>query len=292
MSDTAFQIQYREEFIAGFEVGVSLLRNCCVTEAVIKGNQATFLTADSGGAVAQTRGVNGLIPSRTDNLNQYTATLVEQHDLVQRTGFNLFASQGDGKRIMQETSLKVINRTIDLDILSGLSSTTNSVGVLGSGAGTAANLQIVTHALSKLGNNAVAIDEIDNMFFIGTPGFYAYLLGIKEFVNVQWVRVQPLPEAAPNIGASKSAGRMMMRWAGFNWAFSPLITGVGTANELCYAFHRDSMGHAVNSGEIMAMADYHRRQDYSWARTSVYMGSKLLQNKGVIQVNHDGSGMA
>ena len=76
MSDTAFQVQYREEFIAGFEVGQSLLRTCVVTEAVIKGNQATFLVADSGGAVAQTRGVNGLIPSRTDNLNQFTATLI------------------------------------------------------------------------------------------------------------------------------------------------------------------------------------------------------------------------
>ena len=291
MSDTAFVVQYRQEFVAGFEVSTSLLRSCCITEAVIKGNQATFLVADSGGAVAQTRGVNGLIPSRTDNLGQFTATLVEQHDLVQRTGFNLFASQGDGKRIMQETSMKVINRTIDLDILSALSATTNTLGTLGSGAGTPANLALVTRALSKLGNNAVAVDETDNMFFTASPGFYSYLLQIKEFVNVQWIDVKPLTESGPNIGASKG-GRKMMRWAGFNWVFTPLVTGNAGTNELCYAFHRNAIGHAVNSGEIVAMADYHRRQDYSWARTSVYMGSKLLQNKGVIQVVHDGSGMA
>lgn len=285
MADTAFVVQYRTEFIAGFEVATSLLRNCVVTEAVIKGNQATFLVADSGGAVAQTRGVNGLIPSRTDNLNQYTATLIEQHDLVQRTGFNLFASQGDGKRIMQETSMKVINRTIDLDILSALSSTTNNTG-----GAVSANLALVLRARTKLGNNAVAVDEIDNMFFAVTPAFMGYLLQVKEFVNVQWVDVKPLTQPANSNGAN--ASKKMMRWAGFNWIESPLITGTGTNNELCYAYHRNAIGHAVNTGEIMAMADYNRRQDYSWARTSVYMGSKLLQNKGVIQVAHDGSALS
>ena len=286
MSDTAFQIQYREEFIAGFEVGQSLLRTCVVTEAVVKGNQAVFLVADSGGAVAQTRGVNGLIPPRTDNLNQYTATLVEQHDLVQRTGFNLFASQGDGRRIMQETSMKVINRTIDLDILSAMASATNNTG-----NAQAATLALVLRARTKLANQQVAIDEIDEMHFVVTPGFMAYLLQIKEFVNVQWVDVKPMTQPNLPTGASKAAKRMM-RWAGFNWIETPLITGNGTNNELTYAYHRAAVGHAVNSGEITAMADYHKRQDYSWARTSVFMGSKLLQTKGIVQVAHDGSAFA
>jgi hypothetical protein len=286
MSDTAFQIQYRQEFIAGFEVGVSLLRNTVVTEAVIKGNQATFLVADSGGAVAQTRGVNGLIPSRTDDLNQYTATLIEQHDLVQRTGFNLFASQGDGKRIMQETSMKVINRTIDLDILSALSAATQAIGP----PGATASQSMVSRAMTKLGNQAVAVDEIDNMFFVVSPGFMGYLYQVKEFTNVFYVDVKQLTETQPNVGAT--ANRRVMRWMGFNWIVSALVTGLGTNAELCYAYHRNAIGHAVNSGEIMAMADYHRRQDYSWARTSVYMGSKLLQTKGVVQVYHDASAIS
>jgi hypothetical protein len=94
MAETAFQIQYRQEFIHGFEQLVSLIRGYTTTESVIKGNQATFLVADSGGAEAKTRGVNGLIPARGDNLNQPVATLVEWHDLVRKTDFNIFASQG------------------------------------------------------------------------------------------------------------------------------------------------------------------------------------------------------
>jgi len=49
---TAAQIQYRDEFIAGFEQGQSLLMDACVNEAQIKGNQAVFLVADSGNAEA------------------------------------------------------------------------------------------------------------------------------------------------------------------------------------------------------------------------------------------------
>ena len=35
MADSAFQIQYRQEFIAQFEQGVSWLRNVCTTEAAV-----------------------------------------------------------------------------------------------------------------------------------------------------------------------------------------------------------------------------------------------------------------
>lgn len=79
MADTAPQIQYRQELVSGFEEGMSWLRRTTITEAVIKGNQATFLVGDSGGATATTRGVNGLIPARADNLTQNTATLTEWH---------------------------------------------------------------------------------------------------------------------------------------------------------------------------------------------------------------------
>lgn len=79
MSDTAFQVQYRTETVEGFEFGQSDLRTSVCTEAIVKGNQAVFLVADSGGAAASNRGVSGMIPARVDDLNQYTTTLVEWH---------------------------------------------------------------------------------------------------------------------------------------------------------------------------------------------------------------------
>jgi len=92
MAETAYTIQYRSEYIPGFEQYKSLLAECVTTESVIKGNQATFLVADSGSATTSTRGQNGLIPSRGDNNSQLTATLTEEHDLVKKTGFNVVTS--------------------------------------------------------------------------------------------------------------------------------------------------------------------------------------------------------
>jgi hypothetical protein len=115
MADSAFITQYRDEAIAVYEREQSLLSQCTVNEFVRNGNTATFLVAGSGSATAVTRGINGRIPARPDSLTQTSATLQEWHDKVIKTNFNIFASQGDQRRIMQMTSMAVINRKMDLD---------------------------------------------------------------------------------------------------------------------------------------------------------------------------------
>lgn len=275
MAETAFQTQYRQEFIAGFEVRQSLLRSAVTTEAVIKGNQATFLVADSGGATAVTRGVNGLIPARADNLTQSTATLQEWHDLVRKTGFNVFASQGDQRRIMQMTTMAVINRKVDADIITEL-----NTGTVDTGAATTASLDLVAHAKVILGNNEVDTTMIDDMFFVVTPAFMGYIMQVPEFASKDYVEIQPLVGPA----------RRFLRWAGFNWIEHPNLPGVGTNAEKCFAFHRAAIGHAIDKAGIKSPVGYDDEQDYSWARASVFMGPKLLQNSGVVVVNHDGSG--
>mgnify|MGYP000871628518 CR=1 FL=1 len=278
MASTAFQIQYRNEFIAGFEQSQSLLRAACTTEAVIKGNQAVFLVADSGNASAVTRGVNGLIPGRADNLNQYTATLQEWHDKPRRTGFNIFGSQGDGRRIMQETTAKVLNRKNDQDIIGELANGTNNTG-----AAVQASLALVMKARAILGKNEVPVEEQDNMFLLISPAFMAYLMQTKEFTSRDWVDMQ-LPFIAGAPGMAK-----VVRWAGFNLIEHPRLPGAGTDAEKCFAFHKSAIGHAINTGEMDVKAGYNEEDDYYWARATMFMGSKLLQNKGVVVVNHDGS---
>lgn len=278
MADTAFQVQYRQEFIAGFEQHQSLLRQTCVTEAMIKGQQAVFLVADSGAATAVTRGVNGLIPARPDNLTQNTLTLVEWHDLVRKTSFNIFASQGDQRAIMQMTSRAVINRKVDNDIISTLDAgVTNHAGSAATGS-----LALVMRAKTILGNNAVPLGS--NLFAVITPAFEAYLMQTKEFANAQYVSNKPF-ENPPDYTDKPTT----FSWAGVTFIVHPNLTGAGTAAEQTYMYHKNAIGHAVNTGEISAMADYFPEQDYSWARTSVFMGSKVLQTKGIVQMIHDGS---
>lgn len=284
MADNAFQIQYRKEAIMGFEQGVSFLRHSVTTETTIKGNQATFLVADSGGASAATRGLNGRIPSRSDDLNQYTATLAEWHDLVERTSFNIFASQGDGAQIMQRTSMKVLNRKTDSDIIGELQNATNFAGT----SAQQASLNLVITVWSILGNNQVPMEDVDNLFFVATPAFFGYLMQIPEFTKTEYVDIAILAKETPDT----QIVRKFRRWAGFNWICHPNLPGAGTSAEICFAYHRDAIGHAINTGEIQALAGYHERQDFSWARTTGFMGPKILQNKGIVQIRHDGSKFA
>jgi len=274
MADTAYQTAYRDEFIDGFEQKQSLVRSTVTTEANVNGNTAVFLVADSGAASATTRGVNGLIPARADNLTQNSCTLAEWHDLVRRTGFNLYASQGDGRRIMQDTTMSVLNRKVDTDIITAL-----ETGTQDTGAAATMSLSLAMYALAILGNNAVPLDG--NISGLITPGAYAYLMQTKEFASVDYVNNKPFEN-----------GMTMFRWAGVNWIVHPNLTGKGTNAEKCIVYHKSAIGPACDVASIATAVGYDEEQDYSFARATAYMGSKLLQNTGVVIVNHDGSAFA
>jgi hypothetical protein len=277
MAESAPQIQYRNELVAAFEEGMSWLRQTTVTESVIKGNQATFLVAGSGGATAVTRGINGLIPARADDMTQTTATLVEWHDLVRKTRFNIFQSQGDQRRLMQETTKKVLNRRLDADIIAQLDTATNALG-----GATTFSLAVVAKARVTLGENEVPTSEIDKMWAVVTPAVMGYIMQLPEATKIDYVDMKYL--TGPN--------RRTMRWAGFNWIEHPNLTGVGTASEKCYFYHRDAIGSAFDNGEGLNTAiGYDDEQDYSYARASSFTGARLLQQNGIVQFLHDASGI-
>lgn len=275
MAETAFQTQYRQEWIHGFERKQSMLRMTCVTEAVIKGNTAVFLVADSGGSEAVTRGVNGLIPSRADNQTQNSCILSEWHDKPRKTGFNIFASQSDQRAMMQDTSMAVINRKIDDLIIDQLETGTQYAGL----AATTMSLSKVAHALAILGNEDVPIDG--DVHGLISPGAYSYLLQVKEFADSDYVATKPL------------AGRQQsFFWAGVNWIIHTGLPGLGTSAEECFVYHKSAIGHAMDTAGMQTFVGYEEEDDYSWARHSAYMGAKLLQNAGVVRIRHDGSGYA
>lgn len=278
MSDTAFQTQYRQEFIAGFEQKQSLLRDTTTTEAVIKGNTAVFLVADSGGASAMTRGTNGLIPARADNLTQNSLVLLEWHDLVRKTGFNVFASQGNQRQIMQDTTMGVINRKIDESIITELNTATNDTGAAATGS-----VSMFQYARVILGNNSVPWDS--NVTLLATPAFTAYLEQAPEFANAQYIDLRPYAGQDP----SWRDKPMAYKWRNCLIIEHPNLPGKATSAEKCFLYHKSSIGHAANTGAMETPVGYDQEQDYSWARASVFMGAKLLQNSGVVVINHDGS---
>ena len=274
MAESAFQTQYRQEFIKGFEKRESLVRKTVVKEFMRQGNAAVFLVADSGGASAVTRGLNGDIPTRPDNLTQNTATLVEWHDVPEKTGFNIFASQSNQRQIMQMTSMAVVNRKIDTDINVAL-----ATGSLNWGSAAAATMNLIKTAKTKLANN-FATDNADDVFAQITPAYHAYLMGFDQFVSVDYVQDKAFE------GVSKSTA---FNWYGVNWIVNAGLAGTGSSDATCFMYNRQAIGHACDTETMKTHVGFDEKNDKSWCRNSVFMGSKLLQNSGVILMPHDDS---
>lgn len=250
------------------------------TEAVIKGNQAVFLVAGSGGAVAATRGTNGRIPARADNLVQTTCTLNEWHDLVRKTGFNIFASQGNQRAIMQQTTMAVINRKTDQLIIDELNTGTVSLT-----AGFP-NVSVFQNARVKLSNASVPWDS--NITLLCQPSFIAYLEQAPEFANAQYVDLRPYAGDNPNWQDKP----MAYKWRNCLICEHPGLPGKGTASEISFLYHKTAIGHAIDTGGMQSPVGYDEEQDYSYARCTAYMGARLLQNAGVVVITHDGSAYA
>ena len=280
--DTAFQTQYRPEFLAGYEQHVSLRRDTITTEAIVQGNTAVFLVADSGGAAAVTRGINGLIPARSDNNTQNSVTLSEWHDLVRKTGFNVFASQGNQRQIMQMTSMGVLNRKIDEQIITALNTGTVTIG----STGTVPNVSLFQNGRVKISNASVPWDS--NITLLCQPSFLAYLEQAPEFVNAQLVDIRPY---AGNT-ASWRDKPMAYRWRNCLVVEHPNLPGKGTSSEKSFLYHKTSVGQAANQGGLKTPVGYNEEHDYSFARASMFMGAALLQNAGDVVITHDGSAYA
>jgi hypothetical protein len=274
MAVAAPVVQFRKEFIGTFEQTVSMLRATTTREAVIKGNQAVFLVAGSPGDTAVTRGANGSIPYNQAQNTQNTAILKEKHAPYEMTGFNIFASQGDQIQIMRRSSMAVINRDIDLEIISQLDTATQTCG-----APATASLALISLAKGILGIGEVDVSDEDNLFAAITPAYLAYLEQTTEYASGDYVNIKPFAGIT----------RKTWRWHGVNWIVSTRLTGMGTGNEFCYMFHRDAIGHAVSIGEESIMLGYDEKQDTSWSRATMYHGAKLLQNGGIVRMRHDGS---
>ena len=250
---------------------------------MIKGQQAVFLVAGSGGASAQTRGINGRIPARNDSNTQNTCMLAEWHDLVRKDGFNVFASQGNQRAIMQMTTMAVLNRKIDDLIITQLN--TGSV-TLGSST-TIPNVSLFQNARVKLSNAAVPWDS--NVTLLCQPSFLAYLEQATEFANAQYVDLRPY---AGSDNPSWKDKPMAYRWRNVLLVEHPNLPGKGTSSEKSFLYHKTAAGMAIDTGGIASPVGYDNEQDYSYARCSAFMGALLLQNTGVVVITADGSAYA
>ncbi len=272
MATSAPQIQYRQELILGFQQRQSMLLQSVTNEAVIKGNTATFLVSGATADTAVTRGTNGLIPYKSEDLTQVSATLAEYHAPYRKTGFNIFQSQGDQRRSMQEQAMATINTQVDALIISELDTATNDTGTSATGS-----LALIMKAKAILGAAFAGNGAITCVI---SDALHAYLMQTDAFSNIQYAPRKPFES---NVLSTS------FQWGNIDFIVHSNLTGKGTSTEKCYMFNKAAIGCAMDTAGIKSVIGYDEEQDYSFARTSFFGGAKLLQNAGVVQIKHDGS---
>ena len=265
------QVLYRDEFVASFEQRQSYLRDTVTNEAMVKGSSAVFLVTGQAEAMKE-RGVDGLIPASNEVDTQVTVTLKEMHHRTTATNFDIFQGHSDRRRIMQMRGMVAANKEIDDNITTALGSATNAWN--SGSALTALTIGVFTDILVYLFANQV--DNDGQISCVWTPKMYGRIVQLAQLSSVDYVDKKPLID-----------GPQPFKWMGCTHIMHPRLPGVGTAAASNFIYHKNAIGHAVDTAGIKTDIGYNGEHDYSYARHSLYHGSKILQNAGILKVVHN-----
>ena len=190
-------------------------------------------------------------------------------------------TDGDTQNDLADADPAFTANPIDSQIITELNTGTVAIGA----AGTIPTVSLYQNAVVKLQNASVPWDS--RITFLCAPSYVAYLEQTPEFSNAQYVDLRPY--AGDSGTASWRDKPPAYRWRNTLIVPHPNLPGKGTSSEKSFMFHQSAIGHGMNVAGLETPVGYNEEQGYSWARASAFMGAKLLQNTGVVQMMHDGS---
>lgn len=174
----------------------------------------------------------------------------------------------------------VLNRKVDAQIITELGTTTSTITISGT-----PTVDAVQHAQAKL--QAASVPWDSNITLLCQPAFLSYIEQAPEFAKATYVNMKPY--AGEDQNANWRDVPMAYRWKNMLIVAHPNLPAQGTTAEVSYMYHKSSIGHAADKSSLSSAVGYDDEQDYSFARATMYMGAKLLQNSGVVEIVSDGS---
>lgn len=247
---------------------LTLLRAACVSEAVIGqqegGVPACFFMI--GGILGKGKGI---IPAGPSFGSATPLRMVDLEASVECTSPEMIIAG-----VLPRELVKPFNRQIDRAIVDALDGC-DRLDVLGSNSNAA---DLVAKGLVALGKNEVPIEDEDNMFVLGGPA-------LRDMIHRQ------VPSSADKCVTIKPGSRVeckVLRWAGCNWLFSPIVAGAGTSSEQCYVFHRHAIGHALDLAALAApggvTGGIDPKTGTGWMKACTKQRAAVLQPSGIVRV--------
>lgn len=270
-------IKYRREFVAAFNVGVSLLKDRATAESMDMGASAVFDVTAVGGRM-QNRSIDGRIPRTNVSDTQVTCSLSEYVKKFEVTDFEAFKSQSDERAKMNHRIMESVNQELDYNIKVELANASTSY----SSTAAPITLQTATHVIAKLASNSVPINPNDVTFLV-SPYLEAKLQNIAGYASQEYVSLRPLE----NGGNQFTNQAQAKRWLNITWIVDPNLPGVGTTSCTCYIWHRRALGVAMPTGQIRYSAGYDDQDHYHYCSATLKAGTKILQNAGILKFLHN-----
>ena len=265
--NTIMQTLYAQEFTEIYERKQSHFRGTVTTEGQVHGDNFIFILNGAADTAVE-RGANGAIPWASDDQTSATLTLKEYHHLARKNNFNVMSSSAPQRESMQKRGVVSINQKTDALIIAQMDTSTTSI------TAAAGSLSWMLQGCEKLWANDVPNDG--NCYGALTPKAYAQMMKVAQFTSSDYIDERPFMR-----------GAQMKDFLGVKWFMHTGLTDLGGASANCLLWHRDACGHGINQGDIQTDIGVNGEQDYSYARASAYQGAKLLQNEGIVIMNHD-----
>jgi len=271
-------IKYRNEFIDGFAQTESILMDRCIEESIDQGSSVVFDIADLSGELPE-RGVDGRLPRLASSDSQVTVPLKEYGGTFEVTDFERFKSQSDERKKLNRKIYARVNRRLDRVYIAALNAATTEWA---SGAAITVNIDTITSIIAELGEAQIAVNPED-VTWVVTPKMYGKLETLTPFTSSDFIDTKPLAGSDSGKFTNK---RKIKAWSQVGWCVSPLLPGLGTSTATTFLYHRNALGCARPSGQMMYTAGFDNQHHYHYVSGTVKAAAKILQDGGIIKVTH------
>ena len=269
---TTFQIEYETQLIHRFQRMSTKLLATTRTKRDVKASEARFKLAGLGTAGPKTP--TGRVPIMGAGRSSvsvpletnYAGDVIEEEDLEQMSH--------DDRDAAVKSGAAAIGRRVDELILNALDATTQPT--IAAGANPLA-LDHAMQAIVRLQQNDVPFER--QVFCVISPNAFAHLLRFRQFASSEFVGPKDLPFMT------------LSEWRFWNGVFfmpHAGAPGIGTATCKGFMYHYEAVASALG---------HDLRSDISWENTDsnwfvnnrLRSGHRLLQDAGVIELNHNDS---
>lgn len=264
----AFITKWNADLKRDYARTMSYFRGTVRTDGEVIGNTVRFQKLGTISMTTKSR--NGEIPVQNPahsyvdcSISDYYArTVIDKLDL---TKMNI-----EVRGNYLQNAVEAANRKVDELIIGAMDS--GATGTEGNYSG-AFTRNLVLQINEQLDSNDVPRDG--RRFCAVTPWQWAHLMTVSEFANADYIGNDRMPWLAN--------GMTMRNWADLNWFVHTGLTGRGTAQVKCYAWHMDSVGHGIGE-EIQSQMQWNNAM-FGWDQaTALAMGSTVIDTNGIVQV--------